>query len=108
MSDSVTAFESKDEFRYSTRLSFATTDAEEMCSSSGGNTSCYCCDKRWIWCGILFVKNLSHWPAREQSGRTALLTGNKSSFLLQVGEKTYFEIPSGEADFSAEQYTWCL
>lgn len=45
MSDSITAFESKDEFRYSKRLSFATTDAEEMYKSSGSNTSCYYCDK---------------------------------------------------------------
>ena len=48
MSESITTFESKDEVRYSTRLSFAKTDAEEMCRSSGGNTSCFCCDKGWI------------------------------------------------------------
>jgi len=56
MSDSITAFESKDKFKYSTRLGFATMDAEEMCRSSGGNTSCCCCAKGWIWCGILFEK----------------------------------------------------
>ena len=56
MSDSITAFESNDELRYSTRLSFAATEAEEMWRrSSGGNTPCCCCDE-WTCCDKLLKK----------------------------------------------------